>query len=1053
MANEKIQIEAEFDASKMHSGVSSAKRSLNDLIDQAHKTGIKGGKGLDKLGESAKRNANEVERQTRRIVNALQRDIALANAGGNRQSRDYYTEIIKQRGLDARAFEPYLKRLDEIKQQHKAVAMSAGQYANAMRMLPAQLTDITVGLATGQSPFMVLLQQGGQLKDMFGGIGNAAKAVGGSFLRFISKPAVLATASIGSLIYAMHQASEEAHAYNRAIIMSGNAAGTTVGQIEALASKIGQQTGNYSASRQTLLALVETGRVASADMERIGAAIARTHVATGVAVKDLVRDYADIARDPVGAILKLNDKTGILTTSVYMQARALRDQGKELEAVRLVQNAYAEETEKMAKKASESVGLIVSAWRAAKKGVGSAWDALKDVGRAPTKQEVLDSLEEQAAHWRNRLNSGSSFDRSEAKFRLADLSERIRLQRELIEREKATADAQAKRIEDNRKGAEAAARLADDFVKNQSKQVQLAERLAQIERDRAAALKNATTEQEKQLINQQAAVNSDAARRDLRPNYDFETILARQIRQESGGRHRRKDGSVVTSSAGAVGIAQIMPQYLKWWADRAGMEANKQKLYDDPDYGLSIMRKAMKSLVDEFGGDWEKALSAYNHGYGGTVAKVKKYGANWKDHLPEETKGYIKNILGGVQLNAKGDGIAGAGFELSSFDSLFSKAKRDLAELDAQMKGVAQSAMTEFAKLDASGALGGMSKAQKESLRLLLEEKSVKQEALDRQRKFEEAENRRAEAAAQRAVARISENEETIRNLQMELQYLGDSRFAMEELAQARERDAIAEAKRQALLAGSVAEKNLLMEIVAQHEKIFSLRKKIEETPIKLDWKKGVKSGLDSYLDYHKDINKQIQDVTQKAFQGMEDALVSFVTTGKADFRSLTQSILADMARLTLRQTVIKPLVGLLSNFIGGLAGGAGGGTVTGAGYTQGFFAKGGAFLNSSSLSAYSGQIVSSPTLFKFAKGGAGLMGEAGPEAILPLKRGPGGYLGVRADTGKGGDVYVTVNVESGQTSAKGGGDKDAWANIAKRIGDMTRATIAEEKRPGGMLA
>ena len=177
----------------------------------------------------------------------------------------------------------------------------------------------------------------------------------------------------------------------------------------------------------------------------------------------------------------------------------------------------------------------------------------------------------------------------------------------------------------------------------------------------------------------------------------------------------------------------------------------------------------------------------------------------------------------------------------------------------------------------------------------------------------------------------------------------------------------------------------------------------------------------------------------------MEDALVSFVTKGKADFRSLAQSILSDIARLTLRQTVMKPLAQFLSSAIGSMFGGGGVDIFHGN-------ALGGVY-NSPSLSAYSGQIVSSPTLFKFAKGGTGLMGEAGPEAILPLKRGPGGYLGVRADTGKGGDVYVTVNVESGQTSAKGGGDKDAWANIAKRIGDLTRATIAEEKRPGGMLA
>jgi hypothetical protein len=114
------------------------------------------------------------------------------------------------------------------------------------------------------------------------------------------------------------------------------------------------------------------------------------------------------------------------------------------------------------------------------------------------------------------------------------------------------------------------------------------------------------------------------------------------------------------------------------------------------------------------------------------------------------------------------------------------------------------------------------------------------------------------------------------------------------------------------------------------------------------------------------------------------------------------------------------------------------------------FVAKGGVF-NSPSLSQYSGTVVSSPTMFAFAKG-AGLMGEAGPEAILPLKRDASGNLGIR---GGGGDVNIsiTVNAETGETDAKG--TASASPNLdqfAKNISGMVKDEIVKQKRPGGLL-
>jgi len=158
------------------------------------------------------------------------------------------------------------------------------------------------------------------------------------------------------------------------------------------------------------------------------------------------------------------------------------------------------------------------------------------------------------------------------------------------------------------------------------------------------------------------------------------------------------------------------------------------------------------------------------------------------------------------------------------------------------------------------------------------------------------------------------------------------------------------------------------------------------------------------------------------AFEGMEDALVNFVQTGKLNFKSLVNSILADMARITIRQNITGPLANWMS---GGSSGSSGGGLGSIFSMFSGFFGGGssprwdlnanGGVYSSPSLSAYSGQVVSRPTPFRFASG-AGLMGEAGPEAILPLKRGRDGKLGVQA--GGGNPVNITVNV-SGNSSAQ----------------------------------
>lgn len=123
--------------------------------------------------------------------------------------------------------------LEKTQAQLGKTSQSAAQTANAMRMIPAQMTDIVVGLSTGQSPFMVLMQQGGQLKDMFGGIGPAIKGVG-TYVMGLVNPYSVAAASVGLLTYAVYQNRQEIDAATKIATTSLGANGDAAERLSAL---------------------------------------------------------------------------------------------------------------------------------------------------------------------------------------------------------------------------------------------------------------------------------------------------------------------------------------------------------------------------------------------------------------------------------------------------------------------------------------------------------------------------------------------------------------------------------------------------------------------------------------------------------------------------------------------------------------------------------------------------------------------------------------------------------------------------------------------------
>jgi len=210
---------------------------------------------------------------------------------------------------------------------------------------------------------------------------------------------------------------------------------------------------------------------------------------------------------------------------------------------------------------------------------------------------------------------------------------------------------------------------------------------------------------------------------------------------------------------------------------------------------------------------------------------------------------------------------------------------------------------------------------------------------------------------------------------------------------------------------------------------LLPLRKANEEANKTTSILDNIKGGAKSYLESIKNVSQQIQDATVNAFKGMEDALVNFVTTGKMNFADFTRSILADITRIIIRQSIITPLLGAF-------------GITTSA--------KGNVF--DKGLKEYAkGGIVTSPQLFAYGSGGSGnfgLMGEARAEAILPLKRGRSGNLGVEASGGMSNNIVV--NVDASGSSVEG--DQQGAGKLGRVIAVAIQSELIKQKRPGGLL-
>lgn len=357
--------------------------------------------GLTEWGMKAAASAGKVTKATEEESSALSElldRIDPVNAALNKlDKQQQQLAKFKSKGmLDDETFDVYSKKIEEARnrltgfsEQLKNTGMSAKQTAFAMRLVPMQMTDIVTSLAAGQPPLMVLLQQGGQLKDMFGGIGPAAKAMGGYILGLVN-PFTLAAAAVGVLGVAYYKGTQEQDAFNKSLILTGNQVGKTSGQLADIAARAGVAANSTTGkAASTLNLLVESGKVAGDSLERVTTAVVKTSEATGIATDKLVDDFNKIAADPVAAITKLNDQYHFLTLATYNQIKALQDEGNQQEAARVATDAYATTMQQRAADIQDNLGYLEKAWNGLTGAAKGAWDAMLGVGREQSLEQRL----------------------------------------------------------------------------------------------------------------------------------------------------------------------------------------------------------------------------------------------------------------------------------------------------------------------------------------------------------------------------------------------------------------------------------------------------------------------------------------------------------------------------------------------------------------------------------------------------------------------------------------------------------------------------------------
>ncbi|VVN71764.1 hypothetical protein PS718_00475 [Pseudomonas fluorescens] len=805
---------------------------------------------------------------------------------------------------------------------------------------------------------------------------GAGAGEGAAGLLAILGPLALATAAVGGLAYAFYKGSEEQDSYNKSLILTGNYAGVSAGQLGDMARQVSATVGTTGQAAEVLALLAGNGKIAGESFTGITQAAVSMQEATGKAVSETVAEFAKLADDPVKASAALNEQYHYLTASVYSQITALEKQGDHAGAVKLATESFADAINERTPRILENLSF----WERGYNAVARAADNLKNIGRADIGADI-----EQA---RRDLAGAQSGDVGlfQNKQEMIDLYQnRLNM---LEDQQAAEADIAKWQGEQ--------AKAQGDAVSSMAKVDALTKSAWTNEQKRTDAIK----EYKRQLEDIRKVAPND-------PRLNQAAIDKNLANINDQFKDSKAPGSQVdlTSFNNAKNdLAAISAEYKN--AQKELDAAQKAGLVSQADYALK--REALiGNERDEVTAAYEAEIAALE------AAKAQK----------------TTSAAQSIQLDQKiADARAG-----------MVKAQK---EADSQLEVLATSETGRLAKQERaiSSYVQALSQQQR-ALELAGQRAVVGVGQGDRQNALNGELNSQQDRFAQQSLELENQRSDPSRNM------------SEEEFAR----------KSQALADANKAATDQIRQNYADVEKAQG------------DWTKGATSAWANYLDSASNIAGQTKTLFGNAFSSMEDAVVNFAMTGKLSFADFTKSILADMARIATRQAssaLLSSLVGAATSYFtgggggNGLAAGSAGATssnlgASSAGYSSSYFpqALGGAWSSGVQMfangGAFTNNIVSTPTAFGMAGGRTGVMGEAGPEAIMPLTRTSSGRLGVLA-AGGGSGTTISINAPVTVVTEDRGSegmqiDQQALSkNLQSQMQAVAEKAVADSWRAGG---
>ena len=288
------------------------------------------------------------------------------------------TELLEmkaaQLGVSAQAA-PFIQQLKAQEKQMGLAGLTAGQYSQAMRMLPAQITDVVTSLASGMPIWLVAIQQGGQIKDSFGGISNTFKVL----MSYLTPARILiggVVSTVAALAKAGYDAYDSQRTLQKALIMTGGYAGSSATEIKSLVDEIAGSAAVATSGQilEVATAVAKTGKFTKDELKTITKATADWVATTGESSEKVIGYFEKIAKDPIKGLAELNESFNFLDKGQLTYIATLEKTKGKIEAVEYATELFAKMMKDRSDEIAESATPLEKMWIDIKQWASEAWE-------------------------------------------------------------------------------------------------------------------------------------------------------------------------------------------------------------------------------------------------------------------------------------------------------------------------------------------------------------------------------------------------------------------------------------------------------------------------------------------------------------------------------------------------------------------------------------------------------------------------------------------------------------------------------------------------------